>query len=151
MSHCLVCKSLDPRNEDAGGKYYEGDLGPFLHATSSTDDAHCQSCDLIRHGLLRFFSLSELEKYMNEKEAYHHQLWIGIGSQSLEVDITVWALANPTLGGDEARYVKTIVQKRIEFYVLPGNARPIRNFQIHQLSFPFCDSRCGIDVPNSNN
>jgi len=112
MSHCLVCKNLDPRNEDARGSYYKGDLGPFLRSTSSIDDARCQSCDLIRHGLLQFFSLSELEKYMNEKEAYHHQLWIGIGHQSLEVDITVWTMPNPTLGADEARYVKTIVEKK---------------------------------------
>jgi len=68
---------------------------------------------------------------MNEKEAYHHQLWIGIGHQSLEVDITVWAMPNPTLGADEARYVKTIVgKKKLEFYVLPRNTRPIHNFHI---------------------
>ena len=59
---------------------------------------------------------------MNDKAAYHHEFWIGAGPKNLQVDVAVWAMPSLTPGSDNELYVRTIIQKTIEFYVLPGNA-----------------------------
>jgi hypothetical protein len=110
-----VCRDLDPRNVDEKKYYHRGDLASLLDNSSA-----CQSCEFLKRGLLRFFGLPELNKYISESEAYHHRLEIWESSKLLEVSLVVWTVAQPP-----KRMSWRVVKRTLEFYLLPGKNQPI--------------------------
>lgn len=113
MSPCLVCKDLNPSNVDQKGKYYyKGDLATLLKSGYG-----CLSCSLLKQGILHFFGQSDLDKYTSERKLYHNQLRVGGVGKLLQVSLAIWTLPSPPkhLG-------RNIVNKTLEFYILPGES-----------------------------